>query len=188
MMDSLLETKEKRFIAIFAIYSIIMVFFLYGVFQFSRLLLSIESSQQLMILTNPANRDLYWPVDAIAKIMDLRLNFMNVFNSILQSIPFSFYVGLFCIIYLGSSMFDKKHHFYKYQQGILIFTFVLIVFQFAIILSFLNGFLGGSVASAIQRIHISGYVGYVSSIVLVILFIVLFVKLVIDYLDINQKE
>lgn len=187
MMDNIFNSKEKRFIFFYVLFAINMIVFLYAVYLFSSLLLSIDSTQQLMILTNPNHRDLYWPVDAIGKIMDQRLNFLNILVSIVQAVPFSFYVGLFCLIYIGTVKFDKLHIFYKHQQALLISTFVVLVSQIAMILLFLYGFLGGSVASAIKRLHLSAYVGYASSIILVLLFLIMIVRLLIDFLAINEK-
>jgi len=90
MMDNLFSTKEKRFVSISALYGFIIISFLYRVYRFSAVILSINSSAQLMILTNPETRSLYWPIAAIAKIMDQRFNFLNVTFSIIQAIPISF--------------------------------------------------------------------------------------------------
>jgi len=93
---------------------------------------------------------------------------------------------LFALVYLATLAFDKKHTFYKYQQGILILTLSLILSQFAMILLFLYGFLGGSVASAISRLHISGYVGKISAIGIVVVFLIVFFKLILDLLEISK--
>ncbi len=186
-MDYLFNSKEKRFIVFYSMFGLIITSFLYGVFRFSSAVLTIESTRQLMLLTDPNIVSLYWPVEAVARIMDQRLTIMNVFSAIVQAIPFPFFVASFSLLYCTLTPFNKKHSFNKHQQGMLIITFFVVVSQFAMILMFLYGFLGGSVASAINRLHISGYIGYASSIILVLLFLIMIGRLLIDFLALNEE-
>lgn len=166
MMDKYLNTKEKRFIVSLILFVIFLYGFLLKAFRFLAILNQIKDTQGLMLLTNSNLIDLYFPMRIITQLLDTRLSALNIVLVIFQNIPLSIYLLIILSMYASSKLFDSKHKLYKYQQIFMGFTILLVFTQLLTILLFLYGFLGGSVASVIQRIHLSSLVGMISIVVL----------------------
>ncbi len=186
MIDQWLNTPIKRFKMAVTLYLIQLLIFVYGQFVVFYAMISIQSSQDLLTLTQPRLRVLYWPLDLIATVMDRTFSLLSFLDSLWHVLPFGFFVVSVLIVYIASFDFkqDAKNH--KHQLHMMLITTITVVQVFLVNFLFLYGFFAGTVASAINRVNISGVIGASSSVVLGLTFIIIGSLLWIDLPDQNE--
>ncbi len=159
IFDQWLNTPIKRFKLAVSIYLIQLLVFVYGQFVVFYTMISITSSQDLLMLTNPKLRLTYWPMDLIATVMDRRISVMDVINSLWIVLPMGFWISVALVIYVSSFKLKNNQTEYKHQQRTMILTSLVVVQLFVVNMLFLYGFFAKTVAIAINRVNISGIIG-----------------------------
>ncbi len=181
MIDRALNTKEKRFMVALILFGLLLFVFLLNVYRFFTVVHGINMAHDLLVLTQSNYIQLYFPIQIITNLLDVRLNFTNVIIIIFKHLPLGFYLILILSFYLASNLFKRDHPYYRYQQWFIVFFILFVLFQLTLILTFLYGFLGGSVTSAIQRIHFSSVLGRYLSVGFIIGYLVLLVHVLFNY-------
>ena len=188
MIDNMLSSKEKRFMFFSFVLGLILYVSFYRFFLFSQHLISLSSTADLMSLTSPSVVKLYWPISVVAHVMDTQLSLSMVVVGLTRSVPLQMIISVMLIVYLGSNIFNKEHPFYRYQQIILIYTLLLIVCHFVFLLLFLYGFLGGSIATALARVVLSGQFAMVMSVVFLLVHLLYMLRLFMQYDTFYKKD
>ena len=180
MMDRLINTQTKRFMVGATLYVLFMLQFFVGLYKVSSLFVSIKSSNDLLLLTTPQARAWYWPVELVANLMDQRFTLVNTIVVAFKTLPIGFWIVMILAVYLVEFRIKKDHLLYRHQVRLIALILVSWIGLFIQMMLFVYGFFGGSVATAIARVNVSGYVGIFLGVGLSILSIILLSILWID--------
>jgi hypothetical protein len=158
-MDRLINTQNKRFMVGTTLYVLLMLQFYIGLFKVSSLFVSFTSSNDLLLLTSPQTRAWYWPIELVANLMDQRFSVFNTLVITFKTLPSGFWIVMILALYLVGFKINRNHFLYHHQLRFIILILISWISVFIHMLLFIYGFFGGSVATAIARVNLSGYVG-----------------------------
>lgn len=180
MMDGLINSENKRFVVGVTLYVLLTLRFFVGLFKVSSLFVSFKNSSDLLQLTTQQTRLWYWPIELVANLIDHRFSIVNVGIVTFRTIPTGFWITMILTIYLVGFKLTKDNVLYRHQLrfiGLILVSWISVFIQ---MLLFVYGFFGGSVATAIARVNVSGYVGIVIGVGLSVLSIIMLTLLWID--------
>ncbi len=159
--DRWIDTPIRRFKVTSTIFLAGTIVFLIGQFRVFSIMVTISNSRELLRLTEPNIRTLYWPIDLIATLMDIRIEVRSIIQTLINVLPIGFWIMALLLFYIASFEFLRRDPWYKHQQRIIVLGLALIIQSLVVNVLFLFGFSAGTVAIAIDRVQTAGMVGSV---------------------------
>lgn len=180
MIERFINTQNKRFTVAATLYVLFMLRFFAGMYKLSSMFVSFSDANDLLLLTSQQTRAWYWPIELMANLLDQRVTILNTTLVTFQTLPTGFWLVMILIVYLLGIRIKKDNILYRHQLRFIAIIFASLIGVLIQMVLFFYGFLGGSVATAIARVNVSGYVGIILGIGLSILSIILLSLLWID--------